>query len=190
MEVTPGLDFELTASVSAISLIVVSTIAVWRRNSYTRRDFSAVMDRICAAVRELCSVENTAESDTAESLGIQRLCRSLLRNMLKSTCFIANRACVCFVRGADSERVLQVARLADPLILRLRWSLLRMTFRPSPRESCRLTLRRAGEFDELWSAVVRALEARFPVSARTWPPQKPPRCRKPPPRRPESNLSG
>lgn len=174
--------FELAGSV--ILLVALAGAVMSRRQA--RQDcesFSATMERICEGVKKLWAIEGESRFGTLQAISrddqaeMRALCRRLIGDMLRNACYIANRAFPSLPssggetggehedREGESEILaspFHVSKLADRLILRLRWLRLRMVFRPAGLEGCRKTLAAAQQYAELWSAVVRLLEDRVP----------------------------
>jgi hypothetical protein len=170
MQFSPALILELTVVAGAFCVVFAAAI-VWRRQKpYMHREFAAAMDRICNGVAGLWAIWDDATCwglgpvSPHEQTRVHNLCRSILQDMLRNTCFIVNRALPCCQQGNDgiSGYAAEVVRLGDRLILRLRWTLLRMAFNPSALKSCRQTLHMAEEYGRLWMALTTLLAAKFP----------------------------
>jgi hypothetical protein len=151
--------------------VVLAAAVLWRRQQpYTHREFAEAMERICNGVAELWAIRDEATCwgldpvSPDEQTRVCNLCRSILQDMMRNTFFIVNRAFPCCQHGdnAISGYAVEVVSLGDGLILRLRWSLLRLAFKPSALKSCRRTLRMAEEYAALWTALIRLLAAKFP----------------------------
>ncbi len=170
-----SLIFDLAVAAGATCVMLVAGVAEWRRKPYTHHDFAEAMDRICDGVDELwraqdealfCGLEAARESDNE---ALRSRCNAMLKDMLRNTCFILERAEPCCLRGKRREierveinrRAAEVVRKGTRLVFRLRWAQLRLALQPDSPAIYALTLKAAGKYACLWSEVVRFLEAKF-----------------------------
>lgn len=173
-----SLIFDLAVATGAILVMLAAGIAEWRRGPYTREDFTEAMERICDGVEELWRVQDEAMFDRTTQAGweaparqndaVRRLCQGMLRDMLRNTVYILNRAEPCcgevrrrLERAEINRRAAEVVRQGTRLVFRLRWAQWRLALQPDTSAICALTLKAAGKYACLWSEVVRFLEAKF-----------------------------
>jgi hypothetical protein len=184
MELTSGLIFDLGVATGLICVMLAAVVTSRRRRPYTHQGFIAAMDRICDGVQELWAVLHEDEAETRscyagcrpdalagrDSKALRATCDRVLRDILRSTCYIVDRAEPCC--RADLRRELErveinrcageVVRQGLGLILYVRWARLRLALQPDAVQSCRQTLKAAAKYTCLWMAVVAFLEAKVP----------------------------
>jgi len=171
LELTVGIISDFALAICTLFVMLAAVAAWWRQKPYTRKDFSEAMERICEGASKLCSLQDEVLFCRSAVAGaaLKAECYSILKDMLQNTCFIVERADACFSsdlsRNANDAEIHRranvVVRRGLPLILRVRWSLLRLGFSPAPA-TCQRTLDAAQDYARLWSAVIGFLEARFP----------------------------
>ncbi len=164
-----ALIFDLAIAAGTILVMLAAGLTEWRRRPYTHCDFARAMERICAGVEELWRLQDEAWFG-AHDESLRPQCIGLLKDMLRNTFFILNRAEPCCRSDAwrrleqeeMNRRAAEVVRQGTHLVFRLRWTLLRLAFRRDDETVCALTAEMAEKYACLWTAVVGFLEAKFP----------------------------
>ncbi len=165
---------DLAVATATIFVMLAAGVTEGRRRPYTYCDFAEAMERICAGVEELWRLQDEAlfcgaEVGAGDGRSLRSQCEAMLKDMLRNTCFILNRAEPC-CRGERrrletaeiNRRAAEVVRQGTSLVFHLRWAQIRLAFRRDNDALCALAAEAAENYACLWTAVVGFLEAKFP----------------------------
>lgn len=176
---------DLTVAAGTVVMMLVTAAVEWRRKPYTRQDFSQAMERICRGVEELWRVQDEVLFSGWEAVAganqarehLRRLCRRMLRDMLRNTCYILERTEPCLpdvrrrgprIEGREARtaetnrRAAEVVRQGTRLVFRLRWAQVRAALGAGTETVFALTAEMAEAYAVMWSELVSFLEAKVP----------------------------
>ncbi len=169
---------DLAVATGALLVMLVTGVVEWRRTPYGGQEFCEAMERICDAVEELWRAQDEAMlpgcRSFADAEDLQRLCKSMLRDMLRNTCYILERAEPCsrdvlrhgpaaqrrLATAEINRRAAEVVRQGTRLIFRLRRAQIRLAFLGDSESVCALAAEMAEQYARLGSEVVGLIVVR------------------------------